>query len=65
MNQQVANQMDPAKAPAIDDEMKAIGTDVREFITGMDAKAEAMEHEDKRSQTEGRRFLVSYGTMSR
>ena len=52
MNQQVANQMDPAKAPAIDDEMKAIGTDVREFITGMDAKAEAMEHEDKRSQTE-------------
>ncbi|MEM9232487.1 MAG: hypothetical protein AAGB10_23115, partial [Pseudomonadota bacterium] len=52
MNQQVANQMDPARAPAIDREMKAIGTDVREFITGMDAKAEAMEDEDKRSQTE-------------
>ena len=52
MNQQVANQMDPTQAPAIDYEMKAIGTDVREFITGMDAKAEAMENEDKRSQTE-------------
>ncbi len=52
MNTQVANQMDPARAPAIDREMKAIGTDVREFITGMDAKAEAMEDEDKRSQTE-------------
>ena len=52
MNQQVANQMDPTHAPAIDDEMKAIGTDVREFITRMDAKAEAMEDEDKRSQTE-------------
>lgn len=52
MNQQVANKMDPVQASAIDDEMKAIGTDVREFITGMDAKAEAMEDEDKRSQTE-------------
>ncbi|MEM9500132.1 MAG: hypothetical protein AAGA28_19615 [Pseudomonadota bacterium] len=52
MNQQVASQMDPARAPAIDREMKAIGTDVREFITRMDAKAEAMEDEDKRSQTE-------------
>ncbi|MCX8953417.1 relaxase/mobilization nuclease domain-containing protein [Ruegeria sp. NA] len=52
MNQQVANQMDPARAPAIDGEMKAIGTDVRGFITGMDAKAEAMEDEDSRSQTE-------------
>ncbi|WP_170419504.1 relaxase/mobilization nuclease domain-containing protein [Ruegeria atlantica] len=52
MNQQVANQMDPTHAPAIDREMKAIGTDVREFITRMDAKAEAMEDEEKRSQTE-------------
>ena len=52
MNQQGANQMDPTHAPAIDREMKAIGTDVREFITGMDAKAEAMEDEDKRSQTD-------------
>lgn len=52
MNTQVANQMDPARAPAIDGEMKAIGTDVREFITRMDAKAEAMEDEDKRGQTE-------------
>ncbi len=52
MNTQVANQMDPTQSPAIDGEMKAIGTDVREFITGMDTKAEAMEDEDKRSQTE-------------
>ncbi|MEM1003768.1 MAG: hypothetical protein AAGK26_00195 [Pseudomonadota bacterium] len=52
MNAQVANQMDPTQAPAIDGEIEAIGTDVREFITGMDAKAEAMEDEDKRSKTE-------------
>ncbi|WP_299985861.1 relaxase/mobilization nuclease domain-containing protein [uncultured Ruegeria sp.] len=52
MNAQVANQMDPTHASGIDGEMKAIGTDVRGFITGMDAKAEAMEEEDKRSQTE-------------
>jgi hypothetical protein len=52
MNQQVANRMDPTQAQAIDGEMKAIGTDVRGFITGMDAKAEAMEDEDKRIQTE-------------
>ena len=52
MNTQVANQMDPVQAPAIDGEIKAIGTDVRQFITGMDAKAEAMEDEEKRSQTE-------------
>ena len=52
MNTQVTNQMDPAQAPAIDSVIKAIGTDVRQFITGMDAKAEAMEDDDKRSQTE-------------
>ncbi len=52
MNTQVANQMDPAQAPAIDGEMKAIGSDIRTFIQGMTDKAEAMEDEDKRSQTE-------------
>ncbi|MEM6886984.1 MAG: relaxase/mobilization nuclease domain-containing protein [Pseudomonadota bacterium] len=52
MNAQVANQMDPTHASGIDGEMKAIGTDVRGFITGMDAKAEAMEDEEKRIQTE-------------
>ena len=52
MNTQVTNQMDPAQAPAIDGEIKAIGTDLRQFITGVDAKADAMEDEDKRSQTE-------------
>ena len=52
MNTQVANQMDPAQAPAIEGEMKAIGSDIRTFIQGMDAKADAMEDEDKRSQTE-------------
>ncbi|MFA3919357.1 relaxase/mobilization nuclease domain-containing protein [Ruegeria hyattellae] len=52
MNTQVANQMDPAQASGIDGEMRAIGTDVRGFITGMDAKAEAMEDEEKRIQTE-------------
>ena len=52
MNTQVANQMDPAQASAIDGEIKAIGTDVRQLITGMDAKAEAMADDDKRSQTE-------------
>lgn len=52
MNTQVANQMDPAQAPAIDSEMKAIGSDIRTFIQGMTDKAEAMEDEDKRSQTE-------------
>lgn len=52
MNTQVANQMDPVQAPAIDGEMKAIGSDIRTFIQGMTDKAESMEDDDKRSQTE-------------
>lgn len=52
MNEQVANQMNPAQAAGIDREMKAIGSDIRAFIRGMTDKADAMEDEDKRSQTE-------------
>ena len=52
MNAQVDKQLDPARASAIDGEMKAIGSDIRSFIQGMTIKADAMEDEDKRSQTE-------------
>lgn len=52
MNEQVANQMDPAQAGGIDREIKAIGSDIRVFIEGMTERADAMEDEEKRSQAE-------------
>ena len=52
VNQQVAHDMDPAKATGIDTELKAVGKDIRTFITGMDAKAEEMEDAEKRAKTE-------------
>ncbi|WP_120633688.1 relaxase/mobilization nuclease domain-containing protein [Ruegeria sp. EL01] len=52
MNAQVDKQLDPAQASAIDGEIKAIGSDIRSFIQGMTDKADAMEDDDKRSQTE-------------
>ncbi|MEP3332229.1 relaxase/mobilization nuclease domain-containing protein [Sedimentitalea sp.] len=52
VNQQVANDMDPAKVPGIGTELNAIGSDIRIFIKGMSDKADAMEDEDRRSQTE-------------
>lgn len=52
VNQQVANDMDPAQASGVDTELKAIGSDIRTFFQGMTDKADAMEDEDKRSQTE-------------
>ncbi|WP_299668585.1 relaxase/mobilization nuclease domain-containing protein [uncultured Ruegeria sp.] len=52
MNAQVDKQLDPARASAIDSEIKAIGSDIRSFIQGMTEKADAMDDEDKRTQTE-------------
>ena len=52
MNQQVVNDMDPAQASGVGTELKAIGSDIRTFFQGMTDKADAMEDEDKRSQTE-------------
>lgn len=52
VNQHITDGLNPAMASGVEAELKDIGSDIRGFIKGMSDKADAMEDEDKRSQTE-------------